>query len=384
MIKKILLIFICLFSQCCYAIEKNNTLQKFLDKVRSKYKIPVLSLSIQLSEYSTPITLISIDSNEKNKLSNSTTLFKVASITKTFTAFLIQHEIQNKKISLNDKLTKFLPEYPKWNNITIEQLLDHTSGIFDYIRSDGWWDNFSAHPNKIWKSHELVEIAYNHQPDFIAGSSWRYSNTNYVILGIILEKVEKNSLENLMRKLLRKTNLSNTYYVVKPYSSSFLNKIVPGYYQKNNMRSDQTVTNASWLQAAGALVSTTKDIVSWDHFFYNSDMQFRLKETTTGKRLDSFNHAGYSSGAFRMNTPEGLVWFTPGFASGYISMMAYAPCSDIYFAYSTDLAPLKDFHKEMMMGVLHQLNRNRHINNKSPNYCSDLKPTKQFEFPKLE
>lgn len=126
-----------------------------------------------------------------------------------------------------------------------------------------------------------------------------------------------------------------------------------------------------------------------EKYFYKSRIPFYLRNTTTGKSLNSFNGIGYSFGAFRMNTPEGLVWFTPGLTTGYTSMIAYAPCLDVYFAYSANLAPLSNFHKEMILGVLHELNRNQQFINfihkhvVLPDYCSKLKPAKEFKFPKL-
>ena len=116
---------------------------------------------------------------------------------------------------------------------------------------------------------------------------------------------------------------------------------------------------------------------------------FSFVNTATGKSLNSPNDIGYSFGSFRMNTPEGLIWFTPGLTTGYTSMIVYAPCLDVYFAYSASVAPLGSFHKDMILDVLHQLNSDqkfihylrKHVD--LPNYCSTLKPAKEFEFPKI-
>ena len=242
---------------------------------------------------------------------------------------------------------------------------------------------------KIWQARDLVDIAYKYPNDFAPGSAWRYSNTNYVILGILLEKISNKPVKNLMENLFDKAHLNHTYYLISPYSKNIMEKMAHGYYQDREKRGDTTAIHGSWIQSGGAIVSTTNDLAQWEQYFYKSQIPFNLRNTTTGRSVTSFNEIGYSFGAFRMNTPEGLVWFTPGLTPGYISMTVYAPCLDVYFAYTTNLAPLNGLHKEMILGVLHELNGNQqyihylHKHVVLPDYCSKLKPANKFEFPKI-
>lgn len=388
MFKKILLTFLLIPFSFCYGSSQYHSLQKFAEKEKDKFNLPALSLSILLPNQSSPISFTAgtISTLSKTPL-NTNSLFQVGSVTKTFTALLLAREINNKHLKLTDKLGKYLQEYPRWKDITIDQLINQTSGIFDYIRSPGWWQK--VYNQKIWHPNELVNIAYKYPDEFVPGTAWRYSNTNYVILGMILEKVKNESLTNSMEKLFDAANLKHTYYLIRPYPQNIMEKMVHGYWQEGRQRTDGTAINGSWLQAGGAIVSTTNDLAHWDTYFYKSRIPFHLHNTKTGKNLNSFNGIGYSFGSFRMNTPEGLIWFTPGLTTGYTSMIIYAPCLDVYFAYSTNLAPLANFHKEMILGVLHELNTNQRFINYVhrqvvlPHYCSTLKPTKAFEFPKI-
>lgn len=390
MIKKILLIFILLPFSFCYGSSQYNSLQKLVNKEKDKFNIPGLSLSILLPNQPSVITFTAGTKSTVNKTPiASNSLFQVGSVTKTFTALLIAREINNKHITLSDKFGTFFPEYPKWKNITIEQLINQTSGIFDYIRSPGWWEKVYAQKN-IWQPHDLVNIAYKYSNDFNPGSAWRYSNTNYVILGMILEKITNEPLGNLMKNLFDAVNLNHTHYLISPYPQNIMKKMAHGYWQNaDQIGGDTTAINGSWLQSAGAIVSTTDDLIRWEKYFYKNRIPFHLQNTTTGKNLDTLNGIGYSFGSFRMNTPEGLVWFTPGLTPGYTSMIVYAPCLDVYFAYSANLAPLENFHKEMMLGVLHELNKNQQFINfihkhvVLPDYCLKLKPAKEFKFPKI-
>jgi D-alanyl-D-alanine carboxypeptidase len=390
MIKKVLLIFIIFPFSFCYGNPQCNSLQKLVNKEKNKFNILGLSLSILLPNQPSAITFTAGTRSTVNKAPlDSNSLFQVGSVTKTFTALLIARELNDKHITLSDKLGKFFPEYPKWKNITVEQLINQTSGIFDYIRSPGWWQKVYGQ-EKIWQAHDLVNIAYKYSNDFTPGSAWRYSNTNYVILGMILEKSTNEPLTNLMKSLFDTVKLEHTYYMIRPYPQNVMENMAHGYWQNVEQRVDATTINGSWIQSAGAIVSTTNNLTRWEKYFYKSRIPFHLRNTTTGKSLNSFNGIGYSFGSFRMNTPEGLIWFTPGVTPGYTSMIVYAPCLNVYFAYSTNIAPLSNFHKEMILGVLHELNRNQQFINLipkhivTPDYCAKLKPAKKFEFPKLE
>ena len=382
LIKKILLTFILLPFSFCYGGSQYDSLHTLLNKEKDKFNIPGLSLSILLPNQPSAITFSAGTIATENKTPiNTHSLFQVGSVTKTFTAFLLAREINNKHIKLSDKLGKFFPEYQKWKNITIEQLINQTSGIYDYIRSPGWWQKVFA--QEQWQSQELVNIAYKQVNDFSPGSAWRYSNTNYVLLGMILEKVTNQSLENLMKNLFATNNLKQTYYLVSPYPQNIMEKMAHGYWQEAEQRVDTTSINGSWLQSAGAIVATTNDLTYWQKYFYQSYIPFSLRNTINGKPVHSFNDIGYDFGSFRMNTPEGLIWFTPGLTTGYTTMIVYAPCLDVYFSYSANLAPLNSFHKEMILGVLHDLNRNIHQHIAAPDYCAKLIHAKEFEFPKI-
>lgn len=389
MLKSLLLIFILFVFSFCYANSQHNSLQKFINNEKHKLNLPGLCLTVLLPNQTSAITFTSGTKSTTDKTPlNSNSLFQIGSITKTFTAFLLAKEINSKHIKLNDKLGKFFPEYSRWKNITIEQLINQTSGIFDYIKSPGWWLKVYDH-KKIWQAHELIDIAYKYPDNFTLGSAWNYSNTNYILLGMILEKITDKPLKISMQNIFDAIKLNHTYYLTSPYPQNIMRKMVHGYWQDAGKRVDTTAINGSWIQAAGAIVSTTADLTRWEKYFYNN-IPFNLRDTKTGGNLTSLSGIGYSFGSFRMNTPEGLIWFTPGLTTGYTSMIAYAPCLDVYFSYSASLAPLDNFHKEMILGIMHELNRDQklmkylHKHVVLPDYCKKLKPAKKFEFPKLD
>ena len=112
-------------------------------------------------------------------------LFQIGSITKTFTAQIALAAIVEKKLSYKDTVSKFFPEYKKYGAITIRQLLNQNSGIADYITAPGFFDTLSN--DSHFQGPQLLDIAYKLKNDFKPGTSWAYSNTNYVLLGMILQ-----------------------------------------------------------------------------------------------------------------------------------------------------------------------------------------------------
>lgn len=376
-------------------------IRKTLLKASAKFNLPGIAFSMNL-----PNGKILNYAVGKQKLSDANPLqpdmlFQFGSITKTFTAALMLKLIQQKKCSLNDKLGKYLPEYSKWKNITIKQLLNQTSGIFDYINLPGWFPKIAHEQNKVWTLKELTDISYAHKDSFSAGQGWQYSNTNYVLAGMIIEKITGKSIKRLMRsELINRFSLTNTFYIVTNYPSSIEPNLAHGYYYtKQGKPYDMSYENTSWLGSAGGITSTPSSIAKWTGDFFRgkvvSTQLMKQALTTvspfTGKPTVALTQPGYGLSFFRMNTPVGIMWFTPGLTSGYRSMLAYLPCKNIALAY---VMTSSDMHnhghgpaKYLLMTLSKEILKNKQIqkiisadqvHNRQPEYCSYLPKAKKF------
>lgn len=371
----------------------DDQLKQVLVNAKEKYDIPAISAAFVMPGRNAPL-VISIGTTRKNgeELLSSNALFRSGSVTKTFVAALIKSLAISNEISLDDKIGKYLSDYPKWKNITIRQLVNQTSGIFDYCHSKNWWKILIKNKQKIWQSRELVNIAYQHKDYFPAGEAWKYSNTNYILLGMIIEKIKKKSLDSVMSNLINETRLSNTYYSSKQYPVDVRNRLVYGYDNTTNM----TELNSLWIQSAGAIISNPADLAIWMHFFLDDEKggvagnaDFHAVNIKNGKDGSSLNELVYRGGMFRMNTPEGLIWFTPGLMPGYTTMIVYAPCLNIIFSYSASRAPLKGIHQYLILKILHVLKyyetdkKNSAKNLKLPAFCKELMAANHFYFPPI-
>ena len=125
-----------------------------------------------------------------NTLPAADTHFRIASITKTMTSAATLLLAQEGKLSLDDPVTKYVPDVPNGDNISIAQLLEMRSGLYSFTDSPAITTSLDNDPTRVWKPQQLLDIAFAQPPNFAPGADYEYSNTNYVLLGLIVEKLD--------------------------------------------------------------------------------------------------------------------------------------------------------------------------------------------------
>ncbi|PET91101.1 D-alanyl-D-alanine carboxypeptidase, partial [Bacillus cereus] len=190
--------------------------------------------------------------------------FRIGSVTKTFTATVVLQLAGENRLNLDDYIEKWLPGVIQGNGydgnqITIRQILNHTSGIAEYSRSK---DADFMDTKKSYTAEELVKMGISLPPDFDPGKGWSYSNTGYVLLGILIEKVTRNSYaEEIENRIIEPLELSNTFL---PGNSSVIpgTKHARGYVQPDGTSElkDVTYYNPSVASSAGDMISTADDL----------------------------------------------------------------------------------------------------------------------------
>lgn len=189
------------------------------------------------------------------------TVFRLASISKQFTAVAIMMLAERGKLSVDDLLTDFLPDYPtSGHDITIHHLLTHTSGIASYtsipefLQRDGYIDRTTT---------EMVDYFKSRPFDFRPGARYLYNNSGYFLLGVIIEKVSGQSYEDFLREnIFAPLGMAQSYYM---HTAPIIPKRASGYHPSP----DGGFINAPYLSmtapyAAGSLGSTVDDLVKWD------------------------------------------------------------------------------------------------------------------------
>ncbi len=122
--------------------------------------------------------------------------FRIGSITKQFTAAAILQLVDMGKLNLEDKLSKYFPDFPQGDSVTIHMLLNHTSGIKDYTSLN----NFRSFERLSLSKDSIVALFKNHPYNFKSGTQWSYSNSGYFLLGLIIEKVSQQSYNSYLQK----------------------------------------------------------------------------------------------------------------------------------------------------------------------------------------
>ena len=122
---------------------------------------------------------------------------RIGSVTKTFTATLLLKAAEEGLLSLDDTIDKYVKGVPNGDEITLRQMSDMTSGIASYTESEQWVKEWSSDPTKVWKPEDLARIGIEESPLFKPGTAWLYSNTNYVLLGLVLQQVTGKPIERL-------------------------------------------------------------------------------------------------------------------------------------------------------------------------------------------
>jgi D-alanyl-D-alanine carboxypeptidase len=284
-------------------------------------------------------------------------LWQIGSNTKAFTSVLmLQLEAQH-KLSINDTLGKWLPQYPAWSGVTIKQLLSMTSGIPDYTLAPDYWNAVAAAPKGKFSTTQLIAFAAG----LPATHGYYYSNTNYILAQMIIERASHNHYRGqLLKQIVDPLDLQNTFYSASGYGRALTSRMPAGYWfiplpmMSAQLGQDQSRLTVSWAQGAGAMVSSLQDLGTWDRALFTGQVlpkkQQReltsLVSTATGEPIKTTtlaDDAGYGLGVSQVTSKAlGTVWYYEGETDGYRVVNLYAPRSGTAITIGVNSASLTD------------------------------------------
>lgn len=255
---------------------EQRSLTSFISSWQKLHQIPAVSVLIKKQNniyyYLNGYTKL----NEQGTKIDENTLFGVGSITKTFISAMILKLEAEHELNINDKLGKYLPEYIRWKNIPLKSLLNMTSGIYNFSIDKTFERKLFTNSKLNYTAEDLINIAYKHKDNFPSGTDWDYPNTNYLLLGKVIEKVTKKTLPQALQEgLFKPYGLKHTFFTQTFYESSAKN-LAHSYYN-----SLDTTTILPYFRAAGAMIMSAKDIESWvDALFIKKNVlpDFQLNE----------------------------------------------------------------------------------------------------------
>jgi len=260
------------------------------------------------------------------------------SVAKTFVAAAVLQLVEEGAVSLDARLRQWFPDFPGADVITVEALLNHTSGIPDYYDSRALVEELHEEPRRVWAPQRILDEVAGLEPMFTPGEDCHYSNTNYLFLGRIVEAVTGNALEvELRRRFFDPLGLEETYLAV---AEEVPGGVVPGYTEVDGVRrrDGPGVSTLSGAWASGALVSTAGDLVRWGRAVYGGDVlaeTSREAMTTAGPYPErvaaSAGSRGsrYGLGTTLWQTLAGQAVGHGGAILSFTSVTVYVPGRDI-------------------------------------------------------
>lgn len=192
-------------------------------------------------------------------LHDKNSVFQIGSVTKQFTTSIILRLQAEKKLSVQDPISKYFPQYPKGDSITIENLMLHTSGIYNYTNDAMFMKNEVTKPAS---KEKLMPLFQDKPLDFSPGTKWNYSNSAYLLLGYIIESVTKKHYEQVVRDYIfaplkmTHSGFDFTHLQSKEKSTGYF-----GLNEKDTITAPIVDSSVSF--AAGAIYSTTEDLLRW-------------------------------------------------------------------------------------------------------------------------
>lgn len=335
---------------------------QYLTGVGKKEDITAISVSVYVPKYKR---------SERGKLYNfnegnmglhehaipigADSLYEIGSITKSYVVVLLQQMAMQGKLSLDEPIGKFFPQYPNWASVTPRQLLNMTSGIPNYTENDAMVKvEKDGDYKKRWTEQELLAFANPDQAlEFTPGSKYHYSNSNYILAGLIVEKLYGKPLDVVMQeRIFKPLGMKNSYYPVGQQADAITEAIasrkVHGYVYDDEKKQleDISENDLSWSMGAGAIVANTQDVYTWVKALYTGSLYPQNKRKTGLRELKSVvsvtsgaplkdvsesDPVGFGLGVGYAYVPQlkARFWTYEGSTIGYRVMYLWNDCNHI-------------------------------------------------------
>ena len=324
--------------------------QRLLDSLRLATGAPGITLGIALADGRTLALATGMsDTAARRPMAPDDRLLQ-GSVGKTYVAAVAMQLVAEGKLDLDAKVSRYLGDLPWWSrvpnaaDVTVRQLMTHTSGIVRYEFNPVVERKLRDEPMKAWTPSERLEVLLDQPAPFAAGQGWEYSDTNYILVGMIIERLTgMDYYEALRRRVLGPLGLRNTIPSDRPELPGVANgyagpKNDLGGYDASVVSRDgvsKLAVNPQFEWTGGGIASTSEDLARWGKLFYEG----RVVDTTVVRQMVAAavparlgRDVKYGLGVIVRPTPLGEAWGHSGFFPGYATEMLYFPASRVAVA----------------------------------------------------
>jgi len=326
--------------------DLKSQIQQKLDEWHNAGKFPGATVGVVLANGEVMSFAVGYSDTAAKTPMRTTDRMLAGSTGKTFAAATALQLVKEGKIGLDDKVEKYLggevwfARLPNAKEITVRQLMNHSSGLVRYEFKDQFTKDLTANPEKVWKPQELLAYLLDEKAPFEAGRGWDYSDTNYIVLGMIIEKVTgKKFYDEATKRLIKPLKLTNTI----PQDGLKLKGVIQGYAGANNpfggkdemIANGKFVINPQFEWTGGGWATSAEDLARWAKMMYEGKAfdQTLLLQVLDGVAAPMLGReTKYGLGVIIRKTAAGTSYGHSGFFPGYMTDMMYFPDQKIAVA----------------------------------------------------
>jgi D-alanyl-D-alanine carboxypeptidase len=307
-----------------------RALQATLDEQRALHGLPGVSAAVSLPDGALWSGAGGEADRRTGRPLKPDTPMAIASVTKTFVAALVLELAEEGRLSLDDPLSRWLPRYPDARAITVRQLLNHTSGLFGVDENEAYTEAVDRDPDRRWTPADTLR--YVERPYFAPGRGWHYSDTNYVLLGQVIQRATGSTVaQELHQRLLDELGLQRI--VLQPdepapphtahgHGGPGPENPGPGRYVPYT-----SIASTEWTSAA--MIADAPALARWGRALFAAQAitPASLKQMTDFVPADMIGYEGYGLGVGRRHTwrLDGDLWGAVGLFPGFGSDLWYSP-----------------------------------------------------------
>jgi D-alanyl-D-alanine carboxypeptidase len=338
-----------------------TALQLKLDEWHKAGSFPGATVGVVLANGESFGLAVGFSDRETKKAMMPTDRMLAGSVGKTFAAATALQLVKEGKIGLDDKIEKYLgrepwfARLPNAKEITVRQLMNHSSGLVRYEFKEQFTKDLTANPEKVWQPAELVAYLLDEKPPFAAGTGWDYSDTNYIVLGMIIEKVTgRKFYDEADRRLIKPLKLTGTI----PQDGPRLKGVIQGYAGPNNpfggtdamIVSGKFAINPQFEWTGGGYASTAQDLARWARMIYEGkafapELLPQVLDGVSAPMLG--RETKYGLGVIIRKTAAGISYGHSGFFPGYMTDMMYFPEHKVAVAVQVNTSVGRDLGKPL-------------------------------------
>ncbi|MEV6319387.1 serine hydrolase domain-containing protein [Streptomyces sp. NPDC051776] len=299
--------------------EVTARLDKAIEDVRRQAGIPGVIVGLWMPGKGSYVRATGVADTATRKPMTTDLFMRVGSETKTFTITALLELVDDRRIRLDDPISAYVDGVPNGDRITLRQLAEMRSGLFSYSNDPDFQRDLLSDPSRSFTPRELLAYGFKHSNLFAPGEEFQYSNTNTILLGLVIEKVSGLRLADFIHK--RVTRPANLCHTLFPQGAEFPEPHAHGYSDQtlSGEIADTTMWNPSWAWAAGAMISDLHDLRRWAKIVATGTLlspetqRERLKVLPTG-----IPGLSYGLGIFELDGWIGHNGSLPGYESATV------------------------------------------------------------------